>query len=105
MKRILILLALACAFAASGKEGNWRTMIGKTGDLAGETGIAAFASKEAPAYITGNTAAADRAAKPDLSKPRTGSNIGANRNGYWTTTENGSEDTSMTRERSSKATR
>ena len=83
MKRILILLALAGAFAASGKEGNWRTMIGKAGDLAGETGIAAFAGKEAPAYITGNTAAADRAAKPDLSKPRTGSNTGANRNGYW----------------------
>ena len=83
MKRILILLALACAFAASGKEGNWRTMIGKAGNLAGETGIAAFASKEAPAYITGNTAAADRASKPDFSKPRTGSNIGANRNGYW----------------------
>ena len=83
MKRILILLALACAFAASGEEGNWRTMIGKTGDLAGETGIAAFASKEAPAYITGNTLAADRAVKPDLSKPRTGDNTGANRNGYW----------------------
>ena len=74
---------LAGAFTAFGGDENWRTMIGKAGDLVGETGIMAFASKEAPSYITGNTLAADRAAKPDLSKPRTGDNTGANRNGYW----------------------
>ena len=83
MKRILLLLALAGAFAAHGRDGNWKTMIGKTGELAGETGIMAFANKEAPAYITGNTAAADKAPEPDLSKPRTGANTGANNNGYW----------------------
>ena len=83
MKRIFALLMLAGAFTAFGGEENWRTMIGKAGDLVGETGIMAFASKEAPSYITGNTLAADRAAKPDLSKPRTGDNTGANRNGYW----------------------
>ena len=83
MKHIFTLFVFAGAFAAFGGNGNWRTMIGKAGDLAGETGIMAFASKEAPAYITGNTSAADRAAKPDLSKPRIGDNTGANRNGYW----------------------
>ena len=83
MKRILLMLMLTGAFLAHGNDGDWRTMVGKMRDLAGETGIMAFASKEAPAYITGNVDVKDRAAKPDLSKPRTGGNVGANRNGYW----------------------
>ena len=83
MKRILMMFTLAGVFIAHGNDGDWRTMLGKMGDLAGETGIMAFMNKEAPDYITGNFETKDRAAMPDLSKPRTGSNVGANRNGYW----------------------
>ncbi|MBR6586783.1 MAG: hypothetical protein IKK82_05105, partial [Kiritimatiellae bacterium] len=83
MRKILMAMLLLCGTAIAQAEEDWKTTLSKVGDLAGETGIMAFMSKEAPAYITGNTATADRAAKPDLSKPRTGSNVGANRNGYW----------------------
>ena len=83
MRKILMAMLFLCGTAIAQTEEDWKTTLSKVGDLAGETGIMAFMSKEAPAYITGNTASADRAAKPDLSKPRTGSNVGANRNGYW----------------------
>ena len=83
MKKMLMAVLLLCGTMIVHAEEDWKTTLSKVGDLAGETGIMAFMSKEAPAYITGNTASADRAAKPDLSKPRTGSNVGANRNGYW----------------------
>ena len=50
------------------------TMLGKTADLAGETGIAGFMNRDAPAYITGKFSEGDRPEK----KARA-----ANRNGYY----------------------
>ena len=50
------------------------TMLGKTADLAGETGIAGFMNRDAPAYITGKFSEEDRPEK----KARA-----ANRNGYY----------------------
>ena len=81
-KIILTLFAMACALGASA-AGDWKETLGKVKDLSGDTGIAGFARKEAPAYITGNFAEADRAPVPDMTKPRVGANVGANRNGYW----------------------
>ena len=74
MKKFLMaLLVLAGALCAQA-DGDWRTTLGKVWDLGGDTGIAGFLQKEAPAYLTGNFAEADRpAAKP----------LTANRNGYW----------------------
>ena len=64
-KIILTLLFAACAFGAQA-EGDWRTTLGKVTDLLGDTGIAGFARKEAPAYITGNFAEKDRVAANDI---------------------------------------
>ena len=64
-KIILTLLAVACAFAASA-TGDWRTTLGKVKDLSGDTGIAGFARKTAPAYITGDYAEKDRVAVNDM---------------------------------------
>lgn len=84
MKRaIIMMLALGCAFFAQADEPAWKKTLGKVKDFTGDMGFMAFMKKEAPAYITGNFATADRASMPDLSKPRTGDNVGANRNGYW----------------------
>ena len=74
MKKFLMaLLVLAGALGAQA-DGDWRTTLGKVWNLGGDTGIAGFLQKEAPAYLTGNFAEADR---PEA-KPLT-----ANRNGYW----------------------
>ena len=49
MKRFLLaLLAAACALGACA-AGDWRTTLGKVKDLSGDTGIAGFARKTAPA--------------------------------------------------------
>ena len=83
MKKILMaLIVAACAFGAQA-DGDWRTTLGKVKDFTADMGFMAFMKKEAPAYITGNFATKDRAVMPDLAKPRTGDNVGANRNGYW----------------------
>ena len=56
MKRfILALIVAVCALGASA-DGDWRDTLGKVKDLSGDTGIAGFLRKEAPAYITGNYA-------------------------------------------------
>ena len=82
MKKFLIMVAaLACAFGAQA-DGDWKSTLGKVKDFSGDMGFMAFMKREAPAYITGNFAADDRAPMPDFSKPRTGDNVGANRNGY-----------------------
>jgi len=84
MKKFLMALVVAACALGVQAEGDWKTTLGKVKDLSGDTGIAGFARKEAPAYITGNFAEADRAPVPDMTKPRVGTNVGANRNGYWT---------------------
>ena len=83
IRSIIMMLALGCAFFAQADEPAWKKTLGKVKDLTGDTGIMAFMKKEAPSYITGNFDVEDRAPMPDLSKPRTGDNVGANRNGYW----------------------
>ena len=89
MKKFLITLMIAfgsaAAFAGDGRDGvpppsatkdqgNWLTMVGKLKDLSGETGVAGFLEKEAPAFLTGNF---DEKSRPEK-KP-----FAANRNGYY----------------------
>ena len=74
MKKILCIVIVAAASLAAKADGDWMTMLGKTADLAGETGIAGFMNRDAPAYITGKFSEEDRPEK----KARA-----ANRNGYY----------------------
>ena len=87
MKRFLLALVVsACALGASA-GGDWRDTLGKVKDLSGDTGIAGFMRKEAPAYITGNFAEKDRPAAPDFSKPINDPAKYANKNGFWVTSK------------------
>ena len=75
MKKFLITLMIAASCAAvRADEGNWLTMVGKLKDLSGETGVAGFLEKSAPAFLTGDF---DETARPEK-KP-----FSANRNGYY----------------------
>ena len=80
MKKLFIALILAAAsvaaFADDGAAatGTWHDTLAKVVNLRGDTGIAGFLKKTAPAYITGNFDEAERPAR----KPKA-----ANRNGYW----------------------
>ena len=74
MKKILCILIVAAASLAAKADGDWMTMLGKTADLAGETGIAGFMNRDAPAYITGKFSEEDRPEKKAHA---------ANRNGYY----------------------
>ena len=85
-KIILTLLAMACALGASA-AGDWKETLGKVKDLSGDTGIAGFARKEAPAYITGEFAEKDCAPKPDFEKPLGDPADYANKNGFWVLTD------------------
>ena len=67
MKKFLMALVVAACALGVQAEGDWKTTLGKVKDLSGDTGIAGFARKEAPAYITGSFAEPDRPAKPDFS--------------------------------------
>ena len=74
MKKFLIMaVALACAIGAQA-DGDWKTTLGKVKDFSGDMGFMAFMKREAPAYITGNFAEAERPEKKPMS---------ANRNGYY----------------------
>ena len=64
-KVIMALLAAACALGASA-AGDWKETLGKVKDLSGDTGIAGFARKDAPAYITGDYAEKDRVSVNDM---------------------------------------
>ena len=81
MKKILFSLLVAAgafaAFAGEGccKEGGccnaepaWKVTFEKAAGLTGDTGIAGFAKKEAPAYITGNYEKSDRPEAPVAGK-------------------------------------
>ena len=74
MKKILCIVIVAAASLAAKSEGDWMTMLGKTADLAGETGIAGFMNRDAPAYITGRFCEEERPEKKAHA---------ANRNGYY----------------------
>ncbi len=73
-KFLLTVLCLAGVAFAAHAEGDWRTTLAKTKGLVDEMGVSGFCKKEAPAYITGNFAEADRPEARPLS---------ANRNGYY----------------------
>ena len=77
MKKILSVVAVV-AFSlvtSVSQAGNAALeMVGKTADLAGETGVAGFVKIGAPAYMTGDFADADKPTRKPLA---------ANRNGYW----------------------
>ena len=82
-KGFIFILTFVLAFFAYA-DGDWRTTLAKVKNLAGDTGISGFVKREAPAYITGNFAEADRPAKPDFSKPGKLNRADyANRNGFW----------------------
>ena len=74
MKRIVCVLLTVATSLCAIADGDWVTMLGKTADLAGETGIAGFVKREAPSYITGNFAESERPERTANS---------ANRNGYY----------------------
>ena len=75
MKKILMALAVCAAvFCASADDGNWKTTLRKVGDLSQDTGIAGFAKKTPPGFMTGNF---DESELPEK-KP-----FSANRNGYY----------------------
>ncbi len=76
IRLFVAVLTAVCAFGASA-EGDWKTTLGKVADLSGDTGLAGFAKREAPAYITGNW---EEAARPH--KPSTGATA-ANDHGYY----------------------
>ena len=81
MKKFLMAIALAaCAFGVQAGDGTetpaWKATAAKVKNMWPDTGICSFLKLEAPAYITGNTAEADRAPKG-----------GANRWGFWITEE------------------
>ena len=63
IRLFVAVLAAVCAFGASA-EGDWKTTLGKVADLSGDTGLAGFAKREAPAYITGNWDEAEHPHKP-----------------------------------------
>ena len=62
MKKILMALFVALASVCVQAEGDWRDTLGRVKELSGDTGIAGFARKEAPAFITGEYAEKDRVA-------------------------------------------
>lgn len=74
MKKTFCLLVVALFALYAKADGDWKSMLGKTVELIGETGIAGFIKSEAPAYITGNFSDLERPEERPLS---------ANRNGYY----------------------
>ena len=85
MKKQILLLLLTFGFAfAAQAEGDWKTTLEKVKNLSGDTGIAGFMAKAAPAYITGDFAEADRPAAPDFTKAGALNRADyVNRNGFW----------------------
>ena len=85
MKKFLMALLVAAGCLAAHAEGDWRTTLEKVKNLSADTGISGFMKKSAPAYITGDFAAADRPAAPKAGKTYTVADRAqfANRNGYW----------------------
>ena len=79
MKKFLMALLVAAGACASfagdgGEKPAWMGTLSKVTDMWADTGLCSFGKQEAPAYITGNFAEADRPAKKPLA---------ANRNGYY----------------------
>ena len=65
MKKFLMALIVAagCLSAGAGEgesPAKWESTLKRVGDLSGDTGIAGFCRRSAPAYITGEFAPEDR---------------------------------------------
>ena len=58
MKKFLLALVISLGCFASFAEGDWRETCGKIVELGGDTGIAGFVKRLAPAYMTGRTVTA-----------------------------------------------
>ena len=88
-KFFMALLVAAGLFAAQAGDdaapAKWETTLKRVTDLTGDTGIAGFCKKEAPAYITGNFDMADRPEAPQgiVTVPARAKYV--NRNGLWVT--------------------
>jgi oxaloacetate decarboxylase beta subunit len=74
MKKILCISLAAVTVLAAKADEDWMTMLGKSADLAKETGLAGFMKRDAPAYITGKFIDSELPEKKAYS---------ANRNGYY----------------------
>ena len=83
MKKLLMSIAVAVCALGAQAEGNWQDTLAKVKNLAGDTGISGFVKREAPAYITGNFAAADRPAAPNLAMGRQPRENHVNKNGFY----------------------
>ena len=76
MKKILLSVAVAvlalgatagdCGAKRCDAEPAWKATLGRVTDLFGDTGIAGFVKRSAPAYITGDYAEKDRVAANDM---------------------------------------
>ncbi len=74
MKKILCISLAAVTVLAAKADEDWITMLGKSADLAKETGMVGFMKRDAPAYITGKFVDSDLPEKKAYS---------VNRNGYY----------------------
>ena len=83
MKKILMALFVALASVCVQAEGDWRDTLGKVKELSGDTGIAGFARKEAPAFITGEYAEKDRVAANEMAGKDPHSKDYKTPNGYY----------------------
>ena len=86
MKRIFLALAMLASFAALANDGSehksdWRDTLMKVTDLSGDTGIAGFARKTAPDYITGAFETKDEKGNY-VDRPKMHA-FASNRNGYY----------------------
>ena len=70
MKKFLLALVISLGCFASFAEGDWRETCGKIVELGGDTGIAGFVKRLAPAYMTGEFAESERPEKkPSRRRP------------------------------------
>ena len=90
MKKFLLsILLVVTGLVVQAEEPAWKETLGKVKNLSGDTGIAGFMKKTAPAYITGEFDEADRPAKPCCAALEAGTYTAkdratfANKNGFW----------------------
>ena len=83
MKSFFLALSVAALVFGANAGDNWRTTLAKVKNLAGDTGVSGFVKREAPAYITGNFAAADRPPAPPLAPVRQLRERHVNKNGFY----------------------
>ena len=90
MKKFLLsILLVVTGLVVQAEEPAWKETLGKVKNLSGDTGIAGFMKKTAPAYITGEFDEADRPAKPCCAALKAGTYTAkdratfANKNGFW----------------------